>query len=192
MEIIKVDSLKSPKEIRMPAGYSFNDLIHLTDREIQTLMREVDQKDFAYSLKGARKDVRGKFLSNMSKRVRQIIEEEIKLSKPRSETVKEVRERVVKQAQQLAEQGQITWPPVEKSTSQSRARKKKPNKKYLDGQRQLKQQVKKSLSELNYDEINSLFVAMSEKARKEGIMALESVAQGTTDPFAKAAVQLAV
>jgi|APSaa5957512622_1039677.scaffolds.fasta_scaffold16152_2 hypothetical protein len=176
----------------MPANSSFNHLIHLTDREIQTFLREVDQKDLAYSLKGARKDVREKFSSNMSKRVRQFIEEEIELSKPRSETVNEVRGRVMNQVKQLAEQGQIAWPPVEKLASQPKVKKKKLNKKYLDGQRQLKQQVKKSLSELSYDEVDSLFVAMSERARKEGIMALESMAQGTTDPFIKAAVQLAV
>ena len=62
----------------MPASLSFNDLIRLTDREIQILMREVDQKDLVCSLKGSRRDLRGKILGNMSARVRHFIEEEIR------------------------------------------------------------------------------------------------------------------
>lgn len=176
----------------MPAGNSFNDLTRLTDREIQMFLREVDHTDLVCSLKGARKDLKGKFLSNMSERTRRFIEEEVKLVKPKSEDVKEVRERIVQQIEHLAGQGQITWPPLEKPASRSKTKAGKPSKQYLDGQRRLKQQVKKSLSELSYDEMNSLFVAMAERARKEGILALESVAQGITDPFMKDGVQLAV
>ena len=176
----------------MPTNSSFNDITHLTDREIQTLMRETDHKDLVRSLKGAIKDVRSKFLSNMSKRVRTFIEEELKSVEAKPEEVGEVRERIVNQVKQLAAQGQVTWPPAEKLASRSKTKAKKSSKKYLDGQRRLKQQVKRSLSELNYDEINSLLVAMAEKARKEGILALESVGQGMAEPFIKDAVQLAV
>ncbi len=176
----------------MPANSSFNDIIRLTDREIQILMREVDQKDLVCALKGTRKALREKFLGNMSERVRQFIWEEIRFAKPKAEDVKEVRERIVQQVKQLAEQGQITWPPAGKPASRSKAKMKKPSKKYLETQRRLKQQVKRPLSDVSHDEINSVFVGMAERARREGILALESLAQSMTDPFMKDGVQLAV
>ena len=160
----------------MPANSSFNDIIRLTDREIQILMREVDQKDLVCSLKGSRKDLREKFLSNMSERVRTYIEEEMKFSKPRPEEVKEVRQRIVQQVVQLAEQGHITWPLVDKPASRPKRKAKKPGKQYLNEQRRLKKQVQRSLSELSHDEINSIFVGLGERARRQGILALENLA----------------
>lgn len=176
----------------MPANSSFNDIIRLTDREIQILMREIDQKDLVCSLKGSRKDLREKFLSNMSERVRTYIEDEVTFAKPKPEEVKEVRQRIVQQVVQLAEQGHITWPLVDKPAPRSKNRAKKPSKQYLDEQRRLKKQVQRSLSELSYDEINSIFVGLGERARRQGILALENLAQNMTDPFMKSAVQLAV
>ena len=176
----------------MPAGNSFNELIHLTDREIKILIREVDQKDLICSLKGTRKDLRDKFLNNMSERVRRFIEEEIKLVKPKPEEVKKVRESMVQQIVQLAEKGRITWPPVEKPTSRSKTR-RQPSKKDLAAYRRLKQQVQRHpLTELSYDKVNILFVSLSEISRREGIAALENVAQDMLDPFLKDAVQLVV
>jgi len=177
----------------MSANSSFNDIVRLTDREIQTLMREVDQKDLVVALKAASDELKDKVLGNFSKRVRTFITEEMEFLGPMPlSEVEEVQLRIVQQVEQLAEQGHVTWPPVEKPASQSKAKKKKPSKKYLETQRRLKQQVKRPLSELSYDEINSVFVGLGERARREGILALESLAQSMTDPFMKDGVQLAV
>jgi flagellar motor switch protein FliG len=49
--------------------FVFDDISKLTDREIQTLMREVDQKDLVVALKASTEELKDKILGNMSERV---------------------------------------------------------------------------------------------------------------------------
>jgi flagellar motor switch protein FliG len=89
--------------------FVFDDIKKLTDREIQVLLREVDQKDLVISLKAASEELKQKFLSNMSEKVRTFIQEEMEFLGPmRLSEVEEVQLRIVQQARQLEEQGQIT------------------------------------------------------------------------------------
>ncbi|MEW6751158.1 MAG: FliG C-terminal domain-containing protein [Candidatus Latescibacterota bacterium] len=90
------------------ADFDFGDFVGLTDREIQTLLREVDQRDLVIALKGAAEEVREKFLSNMSQRVRTFITEEIEYLHVHPVEVLETRARMVLQAHRLAQQGQVT------------------------------------------------------------------------------------
>ena len=89
--------------------FVFNDIGKLTDREIQILMREVDQKDLVTALKTASEELRDKILGNMSERVRTFITEEMEFLGPmRVSEVEEVQLRIVQQVRQLEEQGQVT------------------------------------------------------------------------------------
>lgn len=89
--------------------FVFGDIARLTDREIQTLLREVDQKDLVIALKAADDELKEKVLSNMSERVRTFINEEMEYLGPmRLSEVEEVQLRIVQQVRQLEEQGQIT------------------------------------------------------------------------------------
>ena len=89
--------------------FVFDDIAKLTDREIQTLMRDVDQKDLAVALKSASEELKDKVLGNMSERVRAFITEEMEFQGPmRLSEVEEVQLRVVQQVRQIEEQGQIT------------------------------------------------------------------------------------
>ena len=89
--------------------FVFGDLVKLTDREIQTLMREVDQKDLVVALKTASEELKNKILGNMSERVRTFITEEMEFLGPmRVSEVEEVQLRIVQQVRQLEEQGQVT------------------------------------------------------------------------------------
>lgn len=89
--------------------FVFGDIAKLTDREIQTLMREVDQKDLVVALKSASDELKEKVLNNMSERVRNFINEEMEFLGPmRLSEVEEVQLRIVQQVRQLEEQGQIT------------------------------------------------------------------------------------
>ena len=89
--------------------FVFGDIAKLTDREIQTLMREVDQKDLTVALKSASDELKSKVLDNMSERVRTFITEEMEFLGPmRLSEVEEVQLRIVQQVRQLEEQGQIT------------------------------------------------------------------------------------
>ena len=89
--------------------FVFADISKLTDREIQTLMREVDQKDLVVALKGSADEMKDKVLGNMSERVRTFITEEMEFLGPmRLSEVEEVQLRIVQQVRLLEEKGQIT------------------------------------------------------------------------------------
>ncbi len=89
--------------------FVFEDISKLTDRAIQTLMREVDQKDLVVALKSASDEMKEKVLGNMSERVRTFITEEIEFQGPmRLSEVEEVQLRIVQQVRQLEEQSQVT------------------------------------------------------------------------------------
>jgi flagellar motor switch protein FliG len=88
--------------------FVFEDLITLTDREIQILLREVDQKDLVMALKAASEELKEKILSNMSDRIRTFMQEEMDFMGPmRLREVEELQLRIVQKARQLEEQGQI-------------------------------------------------------------------------------------
>ena len=88
--------------------FVFDDVSTLTDREIQTILREVIQKDLVVALKAASEDVKEKVLGNMSDRVRNFIEEEMEFLSPmRLSEVEEVQLRIVQKIRQLEEQGQV-------------------------------------------------------------------------------------
>jgi len=88
--------------------FVFDDISNLNDREIQILLREVEQKDLVIAMKTASEDVKEKLLSNMSDRVRQFMEEEMEFLGPmRLSEVEEVQLRVVRKLRQLEDQGQV-------------------------------------------------------------------------------------
>ena len=89
--------------------FVFDDIAKLTDRELQVLLREVDQKDLVIAMKGAAEKLRERILGNMSEKVRNFITEEMEFIGPmRLCAVEEVQLRIVQQVWALAEQGQIT------------------------------------------------------------------------------------
>ena len=89
--------------------FVFADIAKLTDRELQILLREVDQKDLVIALKGSDDELKDKILGNMSERVRTFISEEMEFQGPmRLSEVEEVQLRIVQQVRQLEEQGQVT------------------------------------------------------------------------------------
>jgi len=89
--------------------FVFDDIAKLTDRELQALMREVDQADLVIALKSASDEMKDKILGNLSERVRTFITEEMEFAGPmRLSEVEEVQLRIVQQVRQLEEQGQVT------------------------------------------------------------------------------------
>ena len=88
--------------------FVFNDLVKLTDRELQVVLKEVEQKDLVIALKAAEEELKDKILGNMSERVRTFITEEMEFQGPmRLSEVEEVQLRIVQQVRQLEEQGQV-------------------------------------------------------------------------------------
>ena len=88
--------------------FVFDDISTLNDREIQILLREVEQNDLVVALKTASPELTDKILSNMSERVRAYIQEEVDFLGPmRLSEVEEVQLRIVQKLRQLEEQGQL-------------------------------------------------------------------------------------
>ena len=81
--------------------FSFEDIAQLTDREIQMLLREVDQKDLVMALKGASDTLKEKVFGSMSRRVRTFIQEEMSYEHFQAEDVLEMQARIVAQVFQL-------------------------------------------------------------------------------------------
>jgi len=88
--------------------FVFEDICSLSDREVQIVLREVEQKDLVVALKAASEEVKEKILGNMSERVRLFMEEEMEFLGPmRLSEVEAVQLRIVHKIRQLEDQGQL-------------------------------------------------------------------------------------
>lgn len=88
--------------------FVFEDLIHLDDRAVQLVLRQVEVANLAIALKGVSTPVRDKVMKNMSERAAATLGEEIELLGPvRVQTVEEAQTEVVRVIRSLEEEGQI-------------------------------------------------------------------------------------
>jgi flagellar motor switch protein FliG len=89
--------------------FVFDDIANLTDRDIQTILREVDTKDLAVGLKGGSEKLQNRIFKNVSDRVAALIKLEMQYSGPtRMSDVEEVQLRIMKTVRQLEKSGSIT------------------------------------------------------------------------------------
>jgi flagellar motor switch protein FliG len=88
--------------------FLFEDLLYVDDRGIQRLLREVDKKDLALSLKVADEKLKQKIYANMSERARDLLKEELQYMGPvRLKEVEAAQTRIVEIVKQLEDQGEI-------------------------------------------------------------------------------------
>jgi len=88
--------------------FVFDDLILLDDRGIQRLLKEVETKDLAISLKAASEEVKNKIFANVSERVAVLVKEEMEFMGPmRLSDVEAAQQRIVETVRRLEEEGQI-------------------------------------------------------------------------------------
>ncbi|HEX2656935.1 MAG TPA: FliG C-terminal domain-containing protein, partial [Polyangia bacterium] len=81
----------------------------LSDRDIQTFLREVDTSRLGVALKGASSLIRDKILKNMSSRAAQMLSDDINAMSPvKLADVELAQSELVKIAFTLSEQGRIT------------------------------------------------------------------------------------
>ena len=89
--------------------FVFEDIIHLDDRSIQRVLREVETKDLALSLKGAPAEVNEKILKNMSERAAAMLQDDMEFMGPvRSRDVQEKQTHIVGVIRALESSGEIT------------------------------------------------------------------------------------
>jgi flagellar motor switch protein FliG len=88
--------------------FVFEDIIHLDDRSIQRVLREVDTKDLALSLKGSNADVQEKIFRNMSERASTMLKDDMEYMGPvRAKDVQEKQTFIVSIIRALEGTGEI-------------------------------------------------------------------------------------
>jgi flagellar motor switch protein FliG len=88
--------------------FVFSNLIKISDKGIQMLLREVSSEILPLALKGADGDVREKILGNMSKRAREMLMEDMELRGPvKLSEVEAAQKDILAVARKLADNGQI-------------------------------------------------------------------------------------
>ena len=92
---------------------SFEDLVKLTDFEIQTLLRETDTKEFGIAMNGKGKGVREvdrRMFMNVSTRVGEMLREEIDFTNPSGEEIEAAQRKMVETVKRLQILGRIRLP----------------------------------------------------------------------------------
>ena len=89
--------------------FVFEDIAKLGDREIQTLLKNVESAQWAMALKGASEELKDKILKNMSKRAADLLKEEMEYLGPvRLSNVEQMQQQIVDVIRRLEDLGEIT------------------------------------------------------------------------------------
>lgn len=108
MDSLGADDPELVEEIRR-LMFVFDDIIKLTDRDIQTLHKNVDQALWAMALKGSKPELKEKIFKNMSQRAAQTLQEEMEfLGTVKLSQVEKVQQQIVDKIRVLKENNEIT------------------------------------------------------------------------------------
>lgn len=88
--------------------FTFEDLLGVDDRGIQMVLRNIENQTLVLALKGADNDMKEKFLTNVSQRVRASLEEDLDTMGPvRLSEVEAAQQAIAKTAREMSERGEI-------------------------------------------------------------------------------------
>lgn len=89
--------------------FTFNDVIKLPKKELECVLKEYDNKEIAFILKGVSEEVKTVYLTCVTQRRRTLIEDEIKLlGKVKKSDVEEKRKTFLEYIRKLEEDGKIS------------------------------------------------------------------------------------
>ncbi len=108
METLENEDMDLSDEIRKRM-FVFEDILSLDNKTIQIILRqEIDNKELAVALKGSSKELQNLILSNISKRLAAMIQEEMDFMGPiRRSDVEEAQQKIVKIIRRLQDAGEI-------------------------------------------------------------------------------------
>ncbi|MBU5437711.1 flagellar motor switch protein FliG [Tissierella sp. MSJ-40] len=110
MEELDIKDAELSEEIRRRM-FVFEDIITLDNRSIQRIIREIDNSQWAIALKGASEEVKELIFSNMSKRLVEMIKEDIEFMGPvRIRDIEDAQQNIVNVIRKLEEDGEIITP----------------------------------------------------------------------------------
>src|SRR5204862_5397614 len=81
LETLEQDDPELVDQIRR-LMFVFDDLLKLDDKSIQSLLKEVDNSQWALALKGASEELKAKVLGNLSQRAAALLQEEMEYLGP--------------------------------------------------------------------------------------------------------------
>ncbi len=88
--------------------FIFEDIVKLGNQAIQRVLKEIDNRDLAVALKGATSEVTKVIFDNISKRLQEMIQEDIEYMGPvRVRDVEEAQQKIVNVIRQLDDAGEI-------------------------------------------------------------------------------------
>ena len=107
MEILEIEDPELADEIRKKM-FVFEDVLLLDDRSIQRVLRDVDNNDLGLALKGTNEEVQNAIFNNLSKRLAQMIKEDMDFMGPvKLKDVEEAQQKIVNIIRKLEESGEI-------------------------------------------------------------------------------------
>ncbi len=107
METLEIQDAELAEEIKKRM-FVFEDIITLDSVSIQRFIREIENNDLAVALKGATQEVQDIIFTNMSKRMAEMIKEDMDFMGPiRLRDVEEAQQKIVNVIRKLEEAGEI-------------------------------------------------------------------------------------
>ncbi len=107
MENLEVEEPELADEIRRKM-FVFEDILSLDDKTIQRVLRDVDNNDLSVALKGTNAEVQTVIFNNLSKRLAEMIREDMEFMGPiRMKDVEEAQQKIVGIIRKLEDTGEI-------------------------------------------------------------------------------------
>ncbi len=89
--------------------FLFDDILHIQDKDVQRVLREVDRKDLALALKVADDKLRDKIFANMSERGSDLLKEELQyMGMVKLKEVEAAQAKIIDLIKMLEEAGEVT------------------------------------------------------------------------------------
>jgi flagellar motor switch protein FliG len=108
MENLSHEDAELVEEIRR-LMFVFDDIAKLSDKDIQTVLKNVETSQWALALKGQSEELKAKVLGNMSKRAGDLLQEEMEYLGPvRVSEVEAEQQRIVDTVRQVEDAGEIS------------------------------------------------------------------------------------
>ncbi|MEX2403417.1 MAG: FliG C-terminal domain-containing protein, partial [Balneolales bacterium] len=106
-EIGKIDS-ELAQEIK-DQMFLFEDILELDDRTVQAIITKLNQQDMVVGLKGVEPAIKRKFFSNMSSRMRDVMEEDLEaMGGVHLKQVEEAQQNILTTVKDLDREGKIS------------------------------------------------------------------------------------
>lgn len=107
LDTLEVDNPELTEEIKK-LMFVFEDIVMIADRDLQLVLREVDNKELSLALKATNQEVANKVYKNMSTRAAEMLKEEIEFMGPvKLRDVEEAQQKIVGVIRRLEDKGQI-------------------------------------------------------------------------------------